>query len=81
MKADILRRAQEDSEEEKEGRYGPVSGEIGRHKFIPFDEDEFDDDFGSVSVTGDGETSDGEDDVPDEKVLIAGCYILYLADH
>jgi hypothetical protein len=68
MKADILRRAQEVSGEEEEKRHGPSTGEIGRRNFIPLDEDEFDDDFGNVSVVGDGETSDGEDEEMGGKV-------------
>ncbi len=65
MKAAILRLAQEAANEEEEE--AAATG-FGRRKLIPFDEDEFDDDFGNVSVVGDGETSDGEDDEVEEKV-------------
>jgi hypothetical protein len=80
MKADILRRAQEVSDDE-ENRYVPATGGMGRREFISFDDDEFDDDFGNVSVVGDGETSDGEDEDVEEKVCTSTAYIPHVADH
>jgi activating signal cointegrator complex subunit 2 len=81
MKAEILRRAQEVSDGEEETRYGPVSGPSGRRQLVIFDEDEFDDDFGNVSVVGDGETSDGEDEEVEEKVCRAVGHIPDISDH
>jgi hypothetical protein len=73
---------QEIAGEEEETRYGLTTGEINRRKFVPFDEDDFDDDFGNVSVVGDGETSDGEDEEMEEKVCTtATAYIPHVADH
>ncbi|KIM28029.1 hypothetical protein M408DRAFT_329684, partial [Serendipita vermifera MAFF 305830] len=67
MKAAILRLAQDVSNEEEDTRAfnGP-----GRHKLVPFDEDEFDDEFERVSVVGDGETSDGEEDETEDNVSL-----------
>jgi hypothetical protein len=62
MKAEILRRATARSDDEDE--YAVIGGP-SRRRFVPVDEndfDDFDESLGDVSVAGDGETSDGEND-------------------
>ncbi|PVG01387.1 hypothetical protein CPB86DRAFT_699467 [Serendipita vermifera] len=62
MKAEILRRAEARSDEEDEYM---ATGGPGRRRFVPVDEndfDDFDESTGDVSVAGDGEISDGEND-------------------